>query len=61
MTEEFRKERAKTVRDLADKAIDPFIKQRLKDLAGRYEADERPHQTTPLDLQFVGQGAGPER
>ena len=61
LSDEFKKDRARLVRDLADKVIDPFIKQRLQKLAGKYEADERPHRTTPLDLQFVSQGNGPER
>lgn len=38
---EFMKERVRTVRDLAKKANDPFIKGRLLDLATRYE-DARP-------------------
>jgi hypothetical protein len=36
MDEEFCRERAKTVRELADKA-DPFIKKRLLELANHYE------------------------
>jgi len=36
MTEDFYKQRAREVRDLATKA-DPFIKQRLLDLADRYD------------------------
>ena len=36
MDEQFLKDRARIVRDLADQA-DPFIKQRLLDLAERYE------------------------
>ena len=36
MDEEFCKQRAKTVRELADKA-DPFIKKRLLELARHYE------------------------
>ena len=51
--ETFRSERAKLVRNLADKA-DPHIKERLLSLAARYEGDERqpnrPH--TPVDLQL---------
>ncbi|XIA65703.1 hypothetical protein ACFIOY_05475 [Bradyrhizobium sp. TZ2] len=55
LDDEFKKQRAQTVRDLAEKA-DPFIKRRLLDLAARYE-DDGPalsHVTnTPNDLQFV--------
>jgi hypothetical protein len=39
LDEEFRKQRAKTVRALAIKAADPFIKGRLLDLVARYEDD----------------------
>jgi hypothetical protein len=45
MDEEFRKERSRTLRAMADKA-DPFTKKRLLDLAERYE--ERPRPVTPL-------------
>ena len=63
LDQEFKRQRARTVRDLADKAVDPFIKKRLQDLAARYEHDrERPPATlTPADLQFTGRGTGPER
>ena len=63
MDEEFKKQRAKTVRELAEKVIDPFIKQRLLDLAGRYEGDGLRPLTTPMpvDLQFESRGTGPER
>jgi hypothetical protein len=37
--QEFRKQRAQTVRELAVKAVDPFIKKRLHDLATLYEND----------------------
>jgi len=40
MDDDFNKERAILVRDLADKA-DPFTKKRLIDLAKRYEAGLR--------------------
>jgi hypothetical protein len=59
----FRKQRARTVRDLAEKAIDPHIKGRLLDLATRYEGS-RPKPTTPVtpvDLQFTSRSTGPER
>ncbi len=63
LDEEFRKQRAQTVRDLAEKATDPFIKGRLLDLASRYEGDgpkiSKP--LTPVNLQFASRGTGPER
>jgi hypothetical protein len=43
LDQEFKRQRARTVRDLADKATDPIIKKRLQDLAARYEEDLRPH------------------
>ena len=63
LDEEFNKHRARTVRDLAEKANDPFIKARLLDLATRYEGGgpKSPTPLTPLDLQFASRGTGPER
>ena len=63
LTEEFKRQRGKAVRDLAEKAIDPFIKNRLLDLAERYDVNRPPARaaTTPIDLQFTSQGNGPER
>ena len=63
LDEEFRKQRAKTVRYLADKAADPFIKGRLLDLVARYEDDgiKPPTTLTPIDLEFASCGTGPER
>ena len=46
MNEEFRKQRAATVRALADKA-DPFIRKRLLDLVARYERLPRPLKPVP--------------
>jgi hypothetical protein len=40
MNEDFYKQRAREVRDIAAKA-DPFIKQRLLDLADRYDGKRR--------------------
>ena len=60
LTDDFKKQHAKTVRDLAERA-DPFIKQRLLDLAARYETEPPVLHSTPIDLQFSGQGSGPER
>ncbi|MET3840547.1 hypothetical protein ABIE49_002625 [Bradyrhizobium sp. OAE829] len=37
LDEEFKKERARTVRELAERAKDPFIKGRLLELVSRYE------------------------
>lgn len=37
MDDKFLKERARTVRDLAEKAADLFIKKRLSDLADDYD------------------------
>ncbi|MCP3463046.1 hypothetical protein [Bradyrhizobium sp. CCGUVB23] len=46
LDDEFNKQRSILIRDLADKADDPFIKRRLLDLATRYE--KRPVKTRPL-------------
>jgi hypothetical protein len=63
LDEEFKKQRARTVRDLAEKANDPFIKRRLLDLVSRYEDDGRriPTPLTPVDFEFASQGTGSER
>jgi hypothetical protein len=63
LDQEFKKQRARNVRDLADKAADPFIKKRLQDLAARYEDDDLKSSTTqmPIDLLFVSSGTEPER
>lgn len=64
MDREFYRQQAQRVRDLAEEA-DPFTKQRLLDLAGRYDAKagspsmasrmiERP--TTPPISAFLGAG-----
>jgi hypothetical protein len=62
LDQEFKKQRAQIVRELAEKANDPF-KRRLLDLVSRYEDDgpKSPTQLTPLDLQFEGRGTGSER
>ena len=54
LDDEFKKQRAQTVRDLAEKA-DPFIKRRVLDLAAKYEENGRLSDvtSTPNDLQFV--------
>ena len=63
LDEQFRMQRARMVRDLAEKAIDPFIKNRLLSLAERYDVSRRPARTatTPIDLQYASHGTGPER
>jgi hypothetical protein len=62
LSDEFRNERAKTVRALAEKVIDPFIKKRLLDLAAGYEDGPKPRTPlTTVDLQFASRGTGPER
>jgi hypothetical protein len=60
--QEFMKQRARTVREMAEKA-DPFIKKRLQELAARYEDDGvRPQPPlTPVDLKFASRGTGSER
>jgi hypothetical protein len=50
MNEQFFKDRAKTVREIADRA-DPLTKKRLLELANRYEGKPRP--PTPLPLPAV--------
>ena len=59
---EFRRQRAQTVRELAEKANDPFTKGRLLALLSRYD-DSVTARTplTPIDLQFQSQGTGPEQ
>lgn len=53
LDEDFRKQRASLVRELAARA-DPFIRRRLLDLAARYEGPERrPIPMTPNDLQIA--------
>ena len=61
LTDEFKQQRARVLRDLAEKAIDPFIKNRLLSLAERYDVNHPPTRaaTTPLDLQFASPGMGP--
>ena len=63
LDEEFKKQRARTVRELAEKAADPFIRGRLLNLAARYEDDGLTARTplTPVDLKFKCQGTGSEQ
>lgn len=60
---EFVRQRAQMVRDLAEKAADPFIKQRLGNLVARYESGCIAARTplTPIDLEFQSQGSGSEQ
>ena len=63
LDEEFNEQRARTVRDLAEKAADPFIKRRLLGLVARYEDDDfkTASTMTPIDLQFESRGTGLEK
>jgi hypothetical protein len=61
LDKEFKKLRAQTARDLAAISIDPFIKQRLLDLAARYEDDRPPATVTPVDLGTRSHRMGSER
>ncbi|QIG96777.1 hypothetical protein [Bradyrhizobium sp. 6(2017)] len=51
LDDEFNKQRAILVRDLADRADDPFIKRRLLALAARYEGPVLAKTVTPV---FIG-------
>jgi hypothetical protein len=55
MDDDFNKERAVLIRDLAGKA-DPFTKKRLLDLATRYEAG-LPVKTVALPLPTINERA----
>ncbi|MET3844075.1 hypothetical protein [Bradyrhizobium sp. OAE829] len=50
LTDDFKKERASLVRDLADRADDPFIKRRLLDLVSRYEIPVAMKSVTPISI-----------
>ena len=60
---EFKRQRAQTVRELAQITTDPFIKQRLIKLAERYEEGDVAARTplTPVDLKLQNQGIRSER
>ena len=59
---EFRKQRAQVLRELAEKANDPFIKRRLLALMSRYDdSATKGTPLTPTDLKFHSQGTGSER
>jgi hypothetical protein len=53
MNDDFYKQRAREVRDIAAKA-DPFIKQRLLDLADRYDGKGRTSVTPLPSVPAVG-------
>ncbi len=55
MNEQFFHDRAKTVRDLAERA-DPHTKRRLLDLASRY--DKKPPPPTPLKAKPLSNAVG---
>lgn len=61
LDEQFKKQRFRTVRDLAEKA-DPFIEKRLLDLAARYESESLSIHTalTATNLQFASGSTGTE-
>ena len=61
LDKEFRKQRAQTARDLAAVSNDPFTKQRLLDLAARYEDNRPPATVTPVDLGTRSHQMGSER
>ena len=59
---EFKKQRAQVLRELAEKANDPFIKKRLLALMSRYDDSVTTRiPLTPTDLKFQSQGTGSER
>ena len=59
---EFKRQRAKVVRELAEQTTDPFIKKRLLALVSRYDGGvSTPTPSTPVDLEFKNRGTGSER
>jgi hypothetical protein len=59
MNDDFYKQRAREVRDIAAKA-DPFIKQRLLDLADRYDGKRRTSVTPLPSAPAAAQNASDE-
>jgi hypothetical protein len=57
MNEQFFHDRAKAVRDLAEKA-DPHTKRRLLDLASRYEKKPRPPTPLPMKPKSLSNAVG---
>ena len=59
---EFKRQRAQVLRELAEKANDPFIKKRLLTLMSRYDDSVTTRSSlTPTDLKLKSQGTGSER
>ena len=53
---EFKRQRAQVLRELAEKANDPFIKRRLLALMSRYDDGVSARTAlTPVDLKFQNQ------
>jgi hypothetical protein len=62
LEDEFKRQRAKVVRELAEQTTDPFIKRRLLALVSRYDdgvATRAP--LTSVDLEFKSHRTGSER
>ena len=59
LDEEFNEQRARTVRDLAEKAADPFIKRRLLGLVARYEDDDFKTASTLAPMTYSSKVAAP--
>jgi hypothetical protein len=57
MNEQFFHDRAKTVRDLAEKA-DPHTRRRLLDLASRYEKKPQPPTPIPAEPKSLANAVG---
>ena len=57
MNEQFFHDRAKTVRDLAERA-DPHTKRRLLDLASRYDTKPRPPTPLPVKAKPLSNAVG---
>jgi hypothetical protein len=57
LDDEFNKQRAKILRELAEKA-DPFIKKRLLNLVERYEPRR---QSMPIDQRLASRGDSVDR
>src|SRR3954470_9636807 len=58
LDDEFYKERARHIRELADKA-DPFIRKRLLDLAGNYDSIVRGSSRTTVSGRALERSSGP--
>jgi hypothetical protein len=58
---EFKRQRTQVLRELAEKANDPFIKKRLVALMSRYDDTVVVRPLTPIDLKFQTKATGPEQ